>query len=400
MNEKLNNLNNRNFSAYAINVIPGTINNMSIEKGALTIVDNSDGSIDSLVAGTQNLFVDDLFIASGYGFSSYNDYKNATNSIYTEIPSQINGLEERIDAVELSQTKIIYNVDSENSKKTNEFKNSYGFTTSYNYLDLAKSPDTNEYTLSITTHQANSISNIMVTPQNASPHQEYAINNDISGNVVVPESFIMDVEITKGSSGDPLYEASSVKVKVNGEQINSLNQEVSIPKPNGKYSEDLKVECFFNDDLVYSYIAPSFLKWKDSIYVFPIESDNENMEMYEPMNKMNFRNSTFEFNNQEAATKNAFSEMMESRIDNNIGYKLVDPDNPNKISFNSGVVPSYDYIILVESNYSNVEFYFNGMKSKNWAMKQYTMNNKTYDVWQSPQKYIGNHEWEIKITSR
>ena len=62
----------------------------------------------------------------------------------------------------------------------------------------------------------------------------------------------------------------------------------------------------------------------------------------------------------------------------------------------------YDFLVFT-TNYQEVEFYFNGIRSKNWKCKERTVldeNNNvtgTYYIWQSPQRYVGEHSWTIRV---
>ena len=81
MKNFLANKHNVAVSAYITDLNPSQITT----NGALTIIDNSDpqNHIQGLVPNSYSIFLDKLFLATGYGFSSYYNFERASYVVST-----------------------------------------------------------------------------------------------------------------------------------------------------------------------------------------------------------------------------------------------------------------------------------------------------------------------------
>ena len=134
---------------------------------------------------------------------------------------------------------------------------------------------------------------------------------------------------------------------------------------------------------------PNMLKWEDKFVIFPTNDENID-EMY---NIYNFRDT-----NTDLSDPTCYNIYLTLISDNFIEEKYISLNNSDIIDLEfSSNTPSYDYIIF-RNNYNNIEFYFNGLESKNWEVKRLQRGDEHYFyIWQSPQKYVGHHTWKIKI---
>ena len=148
MKNFLANKHNIAVSAYITDKNPSSITT----NGALTIIDNSDPDqhIEGLVPNSYSIFLDNLFLASGYGFSSYNQFSDATY-ITNTYEGVISYIENEIDELRQKTFNLEYSY-SEN--KIDKIYNTYGWLKEYKEINIDR---TNTYTYTISLNTINDI---------------------------------------------------------------------------------------------------------------------------------------------------------------------------------------------------------------------------------------------------
>ena len=369
------------FQSYISNEISETV-------GALTIIDNTNNNISNL-PDSYSLFIDDTFIATGYGATSYEDFSNMSyvissyNQVFSYFDDEINKIYDHYVRITYSNNIVL-------SKEINE----YGFTTSYTVLKVnhtASSRESNDFTNSYSINQETKackhLSNVsfeydttnsgetscaVKLSYNIVSGDEEEINNNIELRLLPAPTELSDNTIYPTMN----FEGNSGNI--------ALNFEIS----ENKIIDDLTLQFVKNNNVIYSYTYKNLLKWPTSSYTFPeIATDTANY--FNNLNTFNFRNSNL-----------SDTEIQSIIIDvDHIISNLTSTPIEEKelvITFTNSS-PSYDYIVLFKDYTlnTNIEFFFNGIRSNNWRCISDVENNRY--IWQSPQKYIGTHDWTIKF---
>lgn len=362
--------NNTYFQSY----LSTTNSNSTI--GALTIVDNTNPNSqnNNLVGYSYNLFIDDTFISGGYGFSTLEEYQNGSylvssyNNIIQRIDNDINTIYDYLPSLSCNDDIII-----------NQIKNSYGFTTSYNILNVKYTEDSHSYLIQTTTQTVPYIQNINIERDTeTSTFTSCNINISYTPNIAEFD-----------------YTASKLHLFLNNTEVDFDNNPDTIEfsgnnDNNIKFSEDLNIQIkdINTGEVYYNEILKDYIQWKDTIYYFTGFN-------YDTDESYNFRNSSFSSDNIHNRFKTSFfdsNSSFEPQLINNYEFDIT--FNSNNINGN------YDYFITTHQKYKKIEFYFNGIKINNWKDSTFTeVNDTTYYVWQSPQKYIGPRTWHIKIVN-
>lgn len=366
-------LNKINNSTYFQSYISPTVSQITI--GALTIIDNVSQNKPNMVNNSYNLFVDDTFISGGYGFSSYEDYINGSylSLSYSNITNEIY---QTIDDVYSYIPDLYINDDI----YINHKRNSYGFITSYNKLSYEFNEDTCSYTIknTIISNNLKYLTNIITTINDELEFDECEISISYEAN--------NDFDITNNDSNLKLvYLDPDTKTPV---QINTNNYvchfESNIDSNSISFNKDLTIQIVDNttNEIYYNNTLKDYIKFKDIVY---IKSD------FEYDNNYNFRNSNF------SSQANIFINSFKNPFENSAGFQQLTINSKEfKFTTNSNQTNgNYDYFIVNHGIYENkLEFYFNGIKINNWKSRSFGEN---LYIWQSPQKYIGNRTWTVKI---
>ena len=415
--------NNVNVSAYITDLNPSQITT----NGALTIIDNSDPSnnIVGLPPNSYSLFLDNLFLASGYGFSSYLEYNKASYivSTYSGVYSYIiNELDK------LNNNSIVLKYSYSDNKIDKDYT-TYGWLKRYKTLDINRLSNTS-YEFKLTNHDnLGFINNIQL--------YSYVNNQKIEDYVNVGDTVQIYLNLyksVKNNSKDSDIAYYAPDITFNGETINfkdsndpySINSSItnndsyccitrSIDNSNNNnniiYNKDFELVCSINNDVVYHHIFKNAIKWRYKILPF-----NTNILNLLHMNgNINFSNllktlDTYKFSDTNFNSSNINSgliSLMDNIINNDnltdISDKMIFLDDDCHIEFEGNMYhnddiysPSYDYFIIESGTY-NFDFYFNDIKNNNWNYIIFSYNNKYYRLYQSPQKYIGKHIWKIKF---
>ena len=415
MNEHLKNLNQSYVFAYIVNYqpIPGT------DTGVMTIVDNSDNNVESLLS-KYGFYIDDVFISGGYGFRTKGDLDAAKDIVdnFDAIQENINN---RLNNLSNSHTVFAFKGTVRSEIDNQEINlnvlyptyNSYNFITSYYYFKVTEENVLNsldyKYTLSINKQDnIRYIKNILIESNN--DEEDIIEIDNINTNV---DKYKVKLTISQKVSDNILQYNDNVNLylysKISEEYKNSKIEyltpstertetivlDYEFNKPNNSFDDDLVLELRAagehegEENVIYSYIIPHFLRWQDKLLQYPIEGYNVN----DNYNIYNFRNSEVDLTNTSSDYYTKYSQLLSNVQTNGIPMNI-DTNNEIELSFESNK-PSYDYIIL-RNNYT-IAFYFNGLKSNNWQQKSIRIGSKDYYIWQSPQQYIGRHIWKIKL---
>lgn len=394
--------NNVAVSAYITDLNPGQITT----NGALTIIDNSDPSnnIIGLPPNSYSLFLDNLFLASGYGFSSYTEYNKASYivSTYSGVYSYIiNELDK------LNNNSIILNYSYTDNKLDKDYT-TYGWLKRYKTLDINRLSNTS-YEFVLTNHDnIGFINDIQL--------YTYSNNKKIEDYVNVGDTVQIYLNLYKSVSNnqkDNDIITYAPDINFNGEMID-LNDSNNVINTDGYfyitrsientdnnnntiYNKDFELICSRNNEVVYHYIFKDAIKWRYKILPFNTDILNllhiNNIEFLKILDAYKF--SDINFNNSDIT--NSLNYLMNDYID-----KMIFLDDDCNIEFegymyknNDIYSSSYDYFII-ESGIYDFDFYFNDIKNNNWNYITFVYNDKTYRLYQSPQKYIGKHTWKIK----
>ena len=379
------------FQSYITNSHPELIQTV----GAMTIVDNTNNTIPNL-PDAYSLFIDDTFIATGYGATTYEDYSNISyvissyNQAFSYFDDEINKI--------YNNLHITYNNNIILNKELNEFN----FITSYTVLNMDVRKETIDdristtYAFSQETIGCKYLDNVSF---------EYDDNNSDANTCTIKMSYIME-----GSNKNindniemriiPKYNATSITL---GDGENKIYPMIEFStssgvatfgfnSPESKIMEDLTFQFAKNNKVIYSYTYKNLLKWPTICYAFPPvpnDSDNKYATYLNTLNGFNFRNSNMPEESKTTIMTNT------EKIMNGLDSQEIEEDELTVTFINSWA--SYDYIVLFKkfTLNSNIEFYFNGIRSNNWY--NISTDNADYNIWQSPQKYIGSHDWTIKF---
>jgi len=409
--------NNVNVSAYITDLNPSQITT----NGALTIIDNSDPSnnIVGLPPNSYSLFLDNLFLASGYGFSSYLEYNNASYivSTYSGVYSYIiNELDK------LNNNSIVLKYSYSDNKIDKDYT-TYGWLKRYKTLDINRLSNTS-YEFKLTNHDnLGFINDIQLFSYSNNKKIEDYVN--VGDTVQIYLNFYKSV---KNNSKDNDIISYAPDICFNGETINLNNTDVtnignyfyitrSIDNVDSNnniiYNKDFELVCSRNDDVVYKYIFKDAIKWRYKILPFNTNTlnllhINGNINFISLLKILDaYKFSDINFNN--SNINNGLNLLMDSIMNNtnnlsDIYDKMIFLDDDCNIEFEGNMYqnddiysPSYDYFII-EAGIYNFDFYLNNIKNNNWnyITFKYDSDNKDYRLYQSPQKYIGKHIWKIK----
>lgn len=408
MNEHLKSLNQSYVFAYILNYQPAS----STDIGALTIVDNSEGNISYLLS-SYGFYIDNIFIAGGHGYRTKEElatssYINSSyNAVYNEITEKLEDLatKKTIFTFKGTETADIGNNEVNLNILSPEY-NSYNFITSYKYFKVDESIDSEtsnlKYVLSLNSQDdIRYIENIKIEPNNTNDNDVIDIENINASNT---QKYKIKLSIDQKTSSNvvqynenlKLYLYSKISGQYKDEEIeynkdaSNISLSCEFNKPSNNFNDDLVFEIRkSSQEIIYSYIIPNFLKWQDKFIIYPISSST----IIQNLNNYNFRDTNTNLNDKSIDIFNVYKSLVDDNF-NDDNFINVDTNNEIELEFSSNT-PIYDYIIF--RNQYDVEFYFNGLKSNNWVCETITINSKTYYIWQSPQKYVGNHIWKIKI---
>jgi hypothetical protein len=397
-----NNLKNLElFSAYVANTVQNNTN------GALTII-NKDNSENNL-----ELYIDNEFIASGFGFPD--------ESAYTAAFSYINNLGNQIDNINdiLSENigKIIKNSSLEYTYTDNIFGqkyNEYGMPYSYNYFELTYSDNEENVSYTLNTGKKVNHNFIKNIDLQLTDNKIYDISENISLNLNIEfnNRELIGLEDYKlscvyGDSDNDKYEINLSDLSIPANLLKT--EEITIDAANEVKKQDVAIKIFnkYNDNnindyyQIYNYVYKDFLSWKNKI-LYSNNYDDDNSR-YDFVNEVNLNNSESNIDQNDrlyTTFQNIILNILNDEEQSNIYYGY---DEEVKLNFNN-VKALYDYIFIDED--VNIDFYFNEIKSNQWIRKSVSLSidenapDKTYYIYQSPQKYIGEHTWVIKINKQ
>ena len=389
-----------------------------VDHGVMTIVDNNDNKISYLLS-YYGFYIDNVFIAGGHGFRNFEDIQKAKDiidnfdNIQDEISENFTKLYNKKTVFEFNGTETFQNGDHpvDLNILSPEY-NSYNYITSYKYfkvdeIDNVPNPLDYKYTLSIhTQNDLRYIENINIEPNNGD-NQSIDVENINATNT---QKYKVKLTINQNTSSNIIQENEDLKLylysRISEERKNDeikYNTEASnivlsyeFNKPINSFDDDLILELRKSsaepneENVVYSYIIHNFLKWQDKFTMYPISGDN----ILENINNYNFRDTNTDLNSTSTDINTTFKTLVNNIFQNS---RLINVDTSNEIELEfSSNTPVYDYLIF-RNQYTNIEFYFNGLQSHNWVCESIDINSKTYYIRQSPQKYVGNHTWKIKI---
>ena len=382
MNNNLLRLNQVNVSTYLTDLKPG-VGELNTQ-GALIVLDNTgDPNIQNLISSPYGFFIDDVFIAGGYGFSSLEEYKNFSKAInkISDISAYTYYLGNKIDQQEFT-FKFTYSNDS--NIMSPEY-NTYGFICGYKFFKLSYT--NNSYILNLSNQvNINYLNRIEINPitttdldfedNSSNGRFEYQVNLNYNNGSV-------DINYNNG-----------IKIYTNNELVTESGQTFYITRPSGKYLADINIDIKNSrGDLIYTYNMPNIAKWVGKLSYNPnkILNNSTNYNIYEGSNYINFRDTSFDWNTSNTLVSGQLQTLLDL-IDNCKSKKYYfEFEKEIEILFSAGDNPLYDYIVINKPY--KIEFSFNGIKSYNWNMKKH---GEDY-IYQSPQKYIGKHTWVLKI---
>ena len=411
---------------YDHTTINGNTNNIDTN-GSIVIVDNTGDTKISNFLSKYALYIDNVFIAGGYGFANLEDVENVLEQISTlgeNYSSLSRSVQELLDKqgliLEFSNTGD--NIDNNNSNIFYPTYNKLGYITSYKYFSVEKdiSSNVDKYTLKLNTK-----SNITyVDSLNLFYNDEYIDMPDNDQDAI--EKFKLTLSVSHYNTNTKLTYNNDIRIIVKssasefvihpGENWDIQTYELEFKKPDNKFIDDLEIYTIhgeeipeiynaedyeeYGDDFEYNFNVynvneylyrrtyKNFLKWKDKFY-YGTNSD---------LNSYNFRNTGFEPNNNSEIRQ--FVIDLETDEENSHIKYINEYDEEINIVFDNFEEASYDYLIFkkdYDKDLEKIEFYFNGLRSRNWVKKLIVIDNVNYYIWQSPQQYFGNHIWKIII---
>ncbi len=382
MNNKLSRLNQVNVSTYLTDLKPG-VGELDTQ-GALVVLDNTgDSNIQNLISSYYGFFIDDVFIAGGYGFKSLDEYKNFTKKInkIDDVSSYTYYLANKIDQQEFS-FDFTYTGDS--NIMSPEY-NSYGFICSYKIFKVSYTD--NSYILNLSNQvNINYLNKIEIEPLTITDldFEDTSINS----------RFEYKVNLNYNNGSVKTNYNDGIKIYTNNELITESGQTFYISRPSGKYLADINIDIKNSrGETIYTYNIPNIAKWVGKLSYNPnkILNNTTNYNVWESSNYINFRDTNFDWNNSDVLVAAQIDTLLDL-VDNckttvyNFNF-----EEETEINFSAGDNPLYDYIVT--SKPYKIEFFFNGIKSCNWNMKKHENDY----IYQSPQKYIGKHTWVLKI---
>lgn len=423
MKNFLANKHNVALSAYITDKNPYASPAQITTNGALTIIDNSDPSnhIEGLVPNSQSIFLDNLFLASGYGFSSYEYFESASYIINT-YEGVITYIEDEINELRNKTFNLEYSYDVEN--KIDHVYNTYGWLKEYKKLNV-KRTNTYTYLISLNTIYTPYINNIQLELRegkkingqinqtntytdltynyfniNSKPTVQISlfINNDTSIN---DEDNTLTIKEKIKMNGPDLYINNEfVDLNKFNESGNLLTYTINPENINSNYNtQNLSLVCKNGDDIVYSYMFNDLIKWRYEMLPF-------NTEMINILSQLNIESiltfDNYEFSDNDFVLPNNIKNEILLFVHNNENNMVYLDDN-TEIEFsgtgyksNNSIFFTHDYI-LIKYNSIKIDFYFNNIKNNNWNYIELEDDNEDiYRLYQSPKRYIGKHKWIIK----
>ena len=413
MKDFLLNKNQSNFSAYISDLNPTLITT----NGALTIIDNSDPNhhIEGLVHNSYNIFLDNLFLASGYGFASYTDFSNAAYLVNTYSDSYRYILDQ-IENFKESTFDLKYSYNETENELANIY-NTYGCLTSYKYITIEKNNSLlNSYIINLNEYNTKYIDNIQF---------KLIDHEDDQGNIIfkndsfveVGDSVILCYIFSKYNQNGTLNEIieTSPQFVVNNELVDlsngetNDNNEIIIRSSLQKFryhNEDINLICKRDNNIIYSYTYKNFIKWRYRIFAFntPLLSillnDIQLKNIYN-IDKYNFDDSDFNINSNNSDFIQAYGAFIDFIVTNFDNYSIFLDDQTNieflgdGYLYNDEWIYMHDYIVI-QQNIDNIDFYFNNIMNNGWKRITIESNGKIYKIFQSPQRYMGKHTWNIR----
>lgn len=409
---------------YDHTTINGNTNNIDT-KGSIVIVDNTADTKISNFLSKYALYIDNVFIAGGYGFANLEDVQNVLEQIsslgenYESLNRSVNELLDKQGFV-LEFSNNADNIDNNNSNIFYPTYNKLGYITSYRYFSIEKDQSSNvdKYTLKL-----NQKSNLTyVDSINLYYNDEYVIMPDSDQENIDKFNLhlsvscrVTDIKLTYNNDIRIVVKTSQNEFIINpSENWNVNTYDLEFEKPIDKFMDDLNIytihgtelqEIYANEEseeyefeynfnvfnvneYLYRRTYKNFLKWKDKFY-YGTNSD---------LNSYNFRNTGFEPNNNSDIRQ--FTIDLENDEENSHIKYINEYDEEINVVFDNLEEASYDYLIFkkdYDKDLEKIEFYFNGIRSRNWVKKLLVIDNINYYIWQSPQQYFGNHIWKIII---
>ena len=392
------------FSAYVANTVQNDTN------GALTII-NSDESESRL-----ELYIDNEFIASGFGFPDKASYMAA----FTYIDNLGSKMESIDNIIATMENKIIKNSSLEytyESSIINAEYNEYGMPFSYSCLNLTYNDTEDRVSYIIektkkTNH--NYIKGIEVSLDDET--KDYYITDDIIANI----KMAFNNSSAEGLEDYMLqcsYCGSTLNKELSRLTINNAGSTVQIKvgAPEESKKEDLTINILHkynnsdtgsnNNYVVYSYVYEDIFNWKDKL-IYSHNLDDNMLTYYSSTSKYNLNDYNIKIHEGPRASviekiSDELYQNFKKIINYSDNYDFYEFNKEIKLEYNNRQL-LYDYIILDKQ--LNINFYFNGIKPNNWISKEINFStdgensqNLTYYIYQSPQRYIGEHTWTIKI---
>ena len=419
MKNFLANKHNVAVSAYITDINPSQITT----NGALTIIDNSEPSqhITGLVPNSYSIFLDKLFLASGYGFASYNHFSKASYMINT-YEGVISYIENEIDELRKKTFDLEYTTPE---VKLDKIYNSYGWLKEYKEIEVERDEiEDNKFNISLNVVDTPYITNMKleiiggkdINGENNNNSTDLTYNYfDINSSAVVKFSFIKDSSLDKSK-----YKETAPTIYFNDEEIDLDNTiddgnityiKRTIEAPNINQTKDITIVCKNGNDIIYSYTFINAIKWRYSVLPFNTEKVNGLAQM-NLTTILGFDNHDFS----DESFNNTINDSQNTTLREIIGFTYANKDNmvylddetqieylgigyrnPNDEEYNNYF--SHDYI-LVKFNSIKIDFYFNGIKNNNWNYIEFNNDdNIKYRLYQSPKRYIGKHIWNIRYNN-
>ena len=399
MKENLQNLGL--FSAYV------STNNSNGTNGALTIVNDESENLQ--------LYIDNEFIASGFGFPNSDSYIGMISyisSIGTDVENIKQGLE-IFSGKTFSNTSLEYTYTN---NIVGQKYNEYGMPYSYNYLDLTYNYESDLVSYSLDMKVQNNHNYIKSIQLTLDEDKDYYIDEDIKGTLDITfnntsQEGLGNYKISYTCNGNTI-ETELQELQIQNGQNGSHSQiDIFIEAPNLIDKKSITVDLLHkynnsgtnNDNyIIYSYIYKDILSWKDKL----IYSSSTNYHSkYSVSNRYNLNDTnTSELTDTSSNVYRVFSDIINDYIDNTnntFEFSYYGYNEDIKLEFENSEA-LYDYIFTKEELNPDIEFYFNTIKTKPWSQTKITLttvNNsgQIYYIYQSPQKYVGKHNWIIKI---
>lgn len=380
--------------------------------GAITIVENKYDN-NGLVPNSYSIFLDKLFLASGYGFSSYSDYANAAyminsyNDIFTYLSDEIHKAKDNNFIFKYSY------INTEN--KFSELYNVYGALISYKYFNVNFDEETpNSYELELLYQSQQYLSREYFSQINLTYYYgddnetERIFMNEIFAE---PKTTVSLCYSFSNNNGVNIFKLENdLDIYINNDLINYDRNSDSPLKGIYQYtsniiqSKDLDIQTYRNNALLYHQVYKNAIKWRYKVMAF---NGSINNHVYNAFNQLSLQEfdsfNSILFNNSDALTQLNSENALNSfdKIIQNYSDDFVYLDDQLDIEFlgdcytiDNELKYCHDYIIV--KGIVDLVFYSNGFENNNWGKFIKTYVSDMYTIYQSPQKYIGSHTWTIK----